>query len=146
MHVFNELQKVSYKSMGFLKRNSSTILTGLGAVGVVGTAVATAKATTKASRLLDEIANEKGEDLTVYEKVRIAAPIYIPAILLGVSTISCIFGANALNKRYQASLVSAYTVLDQSYKEYKTKVGELFGEDADRQVRHEIAKEKRPRR
>ena len=43
----SSLQKVVYMSKGYLKRNSSTILTGIGAAGVVGTAVMTAKATTK---------------------------------------------------------------------------------------------------
>ena len=44
----------------FLRRNSSTILTCAGGVGVVATAVLTAKATPKAMRLLEEARNEKG--------------------------------------------------------------------------------------
>ena len=52
-----------------------------------------------------------------------------------------ILGANILNKRQQASLVSAYALLDNSYKKYKKKVEELYGEDADIQVKTEMAKD-----
>ena len=124
----------------FLKRNSSTILTCVGGVGVIAMAVTAAKATPKAMALLDKAKDEKGEELTTFEKVRTAAPAYIPSAVMGAATIACIFGANALNKRQQAALMSAYALLDNSYKEYKSKVTELYGEDADTEVRKEIAK------
>lgn len=125
----------------FLKRNASTILTCVGGAGVVATSVMTAKATPKAIQLLEEAKNEKGEELTKLEKVKVAGPSYIPAIITGVSTIACIFGANALNKRQQAALASAYALLNQSYKEYKGKVKDIFGEDTHKQVKEEIAKD-----
>ena len=62
--------------------------------------------------------------------------------MTGLTTLACIFGANALNKRQQASLISAYALLDNSYKEFKAKTEELYGEDAIKQVRNEIAKDK----
>lgn len=126
----------------FFKRNGSTILTGIGAVGVIATAVMTAKATPKAVRLLDETKKEKGEDLTKFEVIKSAAPAYIPAALVGASTIACIFGANVLNKRKQAALISAYALLDSSYKEYKNKVKEMVGEDGEQEITNEIAKDK----
>ena len=52
------------------------------------------------------------------------------------------FGANAVNKRQQASLISAYALLDNSYKEYKKKVDEVYGEGATQNVQAEIAKDK----
>lgn len=136
------LQKLALRSRGFVKRNSPTILTCVGVVGVVATSVLTAKAATKASHILEEARAEKGEDLTAFETINVALPIYLPAILSGAATITCIFGANAINKQKQASLVSAYGLLDQSYKEYKKKVEELYGEGADANVRNEIAKSK----
>lgn len=125
----------------FLKRHSSTILTVMGAIGVGATAVIAVKDTPKALRILDETEQEKGEELTVKEKIITAGPVYIPAIAVGVSTIACIFGANALNKRNQAALMSAYALLDQSYKDYKRKVGDIYGEDADKKIIEEVAKE-----
>ena len=126
----------------FLKRNSSSILTGIGAVGVVVTSVMAVKATPKAINIIREAKEEKGEDLTAIETIRVAGPIYIPAVISGVSTIACIFGANILNKRSQAALASAYAFLDNSYKEYKNKVSELYGDDANNNIREEIAKDK----
>lgn len=121
------LQKAMMKSGGFLKRNAPTILSCLGAAGVVSTSIFTAKATTKASALIEQATLEKGEKLEPLEVINVALPVYIPAILSGVATVACIFGANTLNKNHQASLIAAYGMLDQSYKEYKAKVEELHG-------------------
>lgn len=126
----------------FLRRNSPTILTFLGAAGVVATSIAAAKATPKAMALLEKTKEEKGEELTKLEMVKVAGPAYIPAVAIGASTIACIFGANALNKKTQASIMSAYALLDTSYKQYKSKVKELYGENSDRNVKKEIAKDK----
>lgn len=126
----------------FLRRNASTILTCVGGVGVVGTSVMAVKATPKAMRLLQEAKEEKGEDLTKLEKVRIAGPAYIPTIVLGVSTIACIFGANTLNKRHQAALMSAYALVENSYKEYKGKLKELYGEEVHQNIVNSIMIEK----
>ena len=126
----------------FLSRNGSTILTCMGGVGLVATAVLTAKATPKAMTRVENAREEKGEELTKVQTVIAAAPAYIPPILTGAATLVCMFGANALNKRQQASLVSAYALLDNSYKEYKKKVTELYGEDVNSKVKEEIAKDK----
>ena len=125
----------------FMKRNASTILTVTGSIGVIGTAIAVGKATPKAIDILDRAKKEKGEDLTKLETIKLAAPVYIPAIMIGASTIICIFGANILNARKQAALMSAYALLDNSYKEYKKKFIELYGDDSDCNVREELAKD-----
>lgn len=126
----------------FLKRNASTILTSIGGVGVVVTSVMVAKETPKALALLEKAKEEKGDELTKLEKVKTAAPAYIPAAIVGVATLTCIFGANALTKRQQASLISAYALLDSSYKDYKNKVLELYGEDGNNKVKEELAQDK----
>lgn len=126
----------------FLKRNSSTILTCVGAAGVVVTTVMAVKATPKALTLLEKAKEEKGEELTKLEMVKIAGPTYIPTVISGAATIACIFGSNIISKHQQAALMSAYALLDNSYKEYREKVDELYGEDASKEVRAEIAKDK----
>ena len=126
----------------FVKKNASTILTCVGGVGVAVTSVLAVKATPKALKLIENAKKEKGEELTKMEVVKVAGPAYIPAAVSGVSTIACIFGANILNKRQQASLMSAYAILDNSYKEYKEKVAELYGAEANDNVKSEIAKDK----
>ena len=125
----------------FCKRNASTILTCVGGVGVIVTSVMAVKATPKALRLLEEAKEEKGDTLTKFEVVKVAGPAYIPSVISGTATIACIFGANMLNKRHQAALMSAYALLDNSYKEYVNKVNELYGEDADDKITAELAKD-----
>lgn len=136
------VQKLSYKSKVFFKKNGSTILTCVGAVGVVTTTVTAVRTTPKAIRLLEACEAEKGSELTTLEKVQIAGPHYIPSILIGMGSIACIFGANVLNKHQQAAMASAYTLLDASFKEHKKKIEELYGESANIRVREEIAKDK----
>lgn len=126
----------------FLIRNSSTILTCVGAAGVVATTIAAVKATPRAIDNLKEAEAAKGEELTKLEKFQVAAPSYIPTAVIGLSTIACIFGANIFNKRQQASLMSAYALVDNTFKEYKTKVKEIHGEDGELQIRREIVQER----
>lgn len=128
-------------SKKFIKKNASTILTCAGGIGVLTTAVLAAKATPKALNLIEEAKHEKGEDLTIFETVCAAGPAYIPTVVTGAATVACVFGANVLNKRTQASLMSGYALLDRSFKDYKNKVEELYGEDANEHVKSEIAKD-----
>lgn len=136
------MNKFVSSSKRFINRNASTILTCLGSIGVIATSVIAVKATPKALKLLETAKEKKGEKLTSFEIIRTVGPIYIPAVLIGVSTIACIFGANILSKRNQAALMSAYALLDNSYKEYKKKVIELYGEEADLEIKTSIAKDK----
>lgn len=134
----NELLR---KSKLFLNRNASTILTIVGGAGVIVTAVTAVKATPKALALIENAKEEKGEELTKFEVLKVAGPAYVPSVLTGTATIACIFGANIISKHQQATLMSAYALLDNSYKEYRTKVDEIYGEEAGKQVREEIAKD-----
>lgn len=123
------------------KSHVSTLLTIVGSIGVVATAVTAAKAAPKAVKLIEEEEDIQERELTKLEKVKIAAPVYIPAAFTAASTIACVVGANMLNKRHQASLTSAYAVLSQSYNEYKNKACELYGADANNQIQVEIARD-----
>lgn len=136
------MNKLLRQSKSFLNRNGSTILTCIGGVGVIATSVMAVKATPKAMQLLEKAKESKGEELTKLEVVKVAGPAYIPALVLGASTIACIFGANALNKRQQAAMASAYALLNTSYNEYKKKTVELYGSETDKKIREEIVKSK----
>lgn len=104
----------------------------------MATSVLVGKATFKASEILEETKKEKGRKLETMEAVKLVAPVYIPSIVMGASTIACILGANVLNRHHQAALTSAYAFVDQSFKEYKAKVTELYGEEADQAVEEAI--------
>lgn len=126
----------------FWKDHSATILTGLGTIGVVVTTALAIKATTKAVQIIEDSKEEKGEELTKSEIVKKVGKIYIPTVLSGAATIGCIVGANVLNKKQQASLVSAYALVENSYKEYKNKLKELYGEEAHQEIVEALAIEK----
>lgn len=140
------------KSKLYLKRSSPTILTCVGTIGVVATSVLAVKATPKAITLIEQAEVEKSlslgqnnesvnRQLTTLEVVRATWQCYIPTALVGLSTISCIFGANLLNKRNQASLVSAYTLLNQSYQQYRRSANIVYGDDADSKIKTQMAKD-----
>lgn len=130
------------KAQVFLKKHSSTILTVVGSVGVIGTTVLAVKATPKAMSLINEAKEEKGCELTAIETVKVAWKPYIPATITGISTIACIFGANYLNTRTQASLMSAYALLDSSYREYIKKAEELTEDNQEVDIKREVIKSK----
>lgn len=129
-----------------LKRATPTMLTILGAAGVIGTAVLAVKATPKALDLIyaEECKRHRertDESLTMADKIKVAWRPYIPAASVGLATIICIIGANGLNHKQQAAITSAYILLDNTYREYRKKVKALYGEDVDKDVRGEIAKD-----
>lgn len=133
--------KISKRVGRQLYRSSPTILTVVASVGVIVTTITAVRATPKAIKLLKEAELEKGEKLTKVEIIRVAGPSYIPSALLGISTIVCIFGANALNQKKQASLMSAYVMLNESYKQYRKSAKIVYGEDADDKIHVEMAKD-----
>lgn len=126
----------------FVKRNASTILTCLGGVGVVATTITAVKATPKALRLIEDAEKEKGEELTKWEKVSVSTTTYLPAVILGIATIGCVASAHILSLRQQASLTSAYALVDQAYKDYRRKTVELYGKEQDEEIMNAIAIEK----
>jgi hypothetical protein len=134
------------KTKSFLKRSSPTILTCFSIVGVVGTTVLAVKATPKAVELIknDSRRNHDGDPYAYTKKEAIASAwkCYIPAAAFGVSTIACIVSANILNRRQQAALTSAYVLLNNSYKEYKNKLTELYGKETHQRIIRELAVEK----
>ena len=76
-----KLTQMVAKTQRCVKNNAPTILTCLGALGVVGTTLSAIKATPKAMILLEdqeEIKIERdGEYLTVFEKAITVAPVYL---------------------------------------------------------------------
>ena len=133
--------KISKRVARQIYRSSPTILTVVASVGVIVTTITAVCATPKAVKLLKEAEAEKGENLTKVEIIRVAGPSYIPSALLGISTIFCIFGANALNQKKQASLMSAYAMLNESYKQYRKSAKIVYGENADDKIHAEMAKD-----
>ena len=130
------------KAKLFLKKNASAMLAVVSCIGVVATGVLSARAAPKANKMLDDAKSKKGADLTPVEKVETVALTYLPAVLTGGATILCVLSAQIINQHHQASLASAYALADQSYKEYRKKLKELYGEETDQKIIEAIAVER----
>lgn len=126
------------------KTNVPYILGGFGCVGVIATTVMAIQSTPKALALLEDAEKEKGEDLSKWEIVKAAGPTYLPAIITGMATIGCIAGAVILSEKQQASLISAYGLLNESYMKYQRKVVEMCGDETHAEILKAIAEETKP--
>lgn len=128
-----------------LKRSSPVILTIFSIIGLVGTVVTAIKATPKAVEIVRDNSGIDHDGIpftpTKREIVKQCWPCYIPTVLVGLSTITCIMGINAFSKRNQASLASAYSLLSESYRQYKKAANVVYGEDANSKIKVQIAKD-----
>lgn len=127
--------KLNKKIFSFLGKHGATILSIAASVGVVVTAVETAKGTIKAQSLIDM---NKAEPMTKKEVLRDCWKFYIPAAVVGVGTIACILGSNGLNKKTQAELMAAYVAVQQTYSAYRREVAARYGEDEEKDIHHKI--------
>lgn len=115
-----------------LKKNSPTILTGLGIVGFVSTVVVACKETPKAITLMEEEQerqdrNEESGPVAKAKMIVSVAPAYLPAVGLGIVSAGCIIGANHVNLQRNAAFVTAYGMLAKEFSEYQGSVAEKFG-------------------
>lgn len=122
----------------FVSDNAPTILAVVGAVGVVGTAYLTGKATFKAAQIL----SEESPHLTTQEKVKLCWKHYMPAAGVGTLTIVAIVGSNKISSNRAAGVAAAYSLSTKAFKEYKEHVKEKFGENKERETRDELAQKK----
>lgn len=150
----------------WIKKNASTILTCLGAGGVVATVVLAVKGTSKAVEKIQIAQFDKGEEilhgvregelaknsydggyeipkLTVIETVQTCWKDYIPTIAVGTASLVCILGANILSRKQQASMAAAYTALAGAFEGYRDKVRTICGPGTDEMIEKTIVQEQR---
>lgn len=127
------------KLCDFFKDNGPILLSIVASVGVVATTVLAIKATPKAEEKIRDISIEA--EPSKKEVVAAAWKCYVPTAIVGGITIGCIIGSNAISRKQQAAVVGAYILLARNYKQYRDKVIELFGEEADEKVQTEIVKD-----
>ena len=116
------------------------ILTATACIGVGATAVMCGKNTLAAHDILKAY-DEENPDATTKDRVRKAAPAYIPTIILATATIACIIGARTTSAKQTAALASAYTIATEAAARYRDKVIEVVGEEKAKEVDEKIADE-----
>lgn len=161
--VTNKLSKVSFK----LKKHSPEILMITGAIGVVASAVMACKATTKVQGILedaksqidtvhkfaeDKDMNESGrytqedakKDLAIiYLQTGVKfVKLYAPSVIFGALSLTSMLASNNILKKRNVALAAAYATVDKSYKEYRNRVIERFGEVVDKELRYNIKSQK----
>jgi len=130
-----------------LSDNSPVILTGMAVAGTVSAAILAAKGGMQAQQELDALLEEVEEGraneelLTFQGKVKTTWKFYIPAGLMTGATVACVIGAHSVNTRRNAAIMSAYSLTDKAFQEYKEKVVEQLGEKKEQLVRDDIAKD-----
>ena len=158
MKIGNKITLFANRTWLKTKEKSPEILIGAGIAGFVFTAVLAVKASKKHDAEIEslnldisDIRDDKNtyEDPKEYRHDLVAAytakavtevKIWSPVVLSGVASSALILsGAGIMRKRY-AGVVAAYNVLDQSFKDYRTRVIEECGEDADLYFRNGIKK------
>ena len=110
------------------------IFTALGAVGVIGSTVVTAKQTSKACKALDKAKGDKGSELTKKEVVETAASFYIPVVVMDGLTIGCIACSGILSRQQNLALMSGCTAMGNYIRNYRTKTATLVGVEQEAEI------------
>ena len=105
----------------------STILGILSSVGVIGTSVLAGYGAIKAYKKHETFKETRERDPSKKEIFIFSVKDFLPAALAGTGTIICILGGTTFSKQTQASIVSAYGLVDRSCKAYRKKVAEKYG-------------------
>ena len=163
--IMKSVNGVASKTVMKLKKHSPEILVA-GIAGTVVSAVLACKATTKVAEILDETKGTldtihegmetgaingqeyttedgKKDTIVVYAQTGMKlAKLYAPAIILGTLSITSILASNNILRKRNVALGAAYAAIDKSFKEYRGRVIERFGEQVDTELKYGIKAKK----
>ena len=151
-------------SKNVVQKHSPEILAGVGVVGVVASTVMACKATMKLNDILEESKETRDKirevesnpryekqyshedakkDLTInYTQTAMKiAKLYAPAVILGSASLGCLLASNDILRKRNAALSAAYMTVDKSFKEYRQRVVDRFGEEVEKEIRYNIKAE-----
>lgn len=136
----------------YIKKNSPEILVGAGIATLIGSLVYTVIGTlntgvdvTNAVCEIDEVEND--DSLMEEERRKKKHGIYInaglniarnyaPAVTLATVSAGCLIGSNAIMRRRAFSLAAAYSALDSTFSDYRTRVIDEYGDEVDKKMRY----------
>ena len=137
------LQDLAIKSGHYLSKNSPTILMGLSLAGVMTTAWLTHKAALRADDALnrevltnDEIQLPK--DFTIKHKLKVVWKYYIPPVLSCGATVAFIIAGNSVHNKRQAALITAVSLGETAFQEYREQITETLGKGKEQKARDEL--------
>ena len=156
-----KMVKIYNKSEMKVRKYSPEILAGVGVVGVIASTVMACKATTKLNDILAEskeqleqiktvavdpaYADKYTEDdakkdttITYVQTGVKVAKLYAPSVILCTSSLGCLLASNNILRKRNAALSAAYMTVDKSFKEYRRRVAERFGDEVEKEIRYNI--------
>lgn len=157
--IINKLSNITTKATFQVQKHSPEILMGVGIIGTIASTVLACKATTKVSKIIDEknqqINNvhvcledndveynedDSKKDLTIiYAQTGLKLiKLYAPAIIIGTLSLTSIVSGHRILQKRNLALAAAYTAIDNGFKKYRSNVVERFGEEVDKELRHNI--------
>ena len=154
----------TFHKVGFqLQKKSPEILVGLGIVGVVASAVMACKATLKVNEIVEKTQDDldrihKSEEtgmtpagesyskddckkdlaITYVHTGMAFAKLYGPSVVLGAVSVTSILASHRILKKRNVALAAAYTAIDHSFKDYRKRVLDRFGEQVEKELRYNI--------
>lgn len=159
----NKISRSLGKTKFKIKKHSPEILVLAGVAGTVASAVMACKATLKVNEITEEakeniekihVAYEKGvteagqdyseedcqKDLAIaYVQTGVKlAKLYGPSLVIGSLSIGAILTGHNITRKRNIALAAAYTAVDNSFKDYRSRVVERFGEKIDKELKYNI--------
>lgn len=64
--------------------------------------------------------------------------LYGPSVALGVVSLASILASHNIMRKRNVALAAAYTAVDKSFKGYRSRLVERFGEELDKELRYNI--------
>ena len=159
-NVAESTTKLGSKMLFKVKKASPELLLAGGVICIIGGTVMACRATKKATEVLEEhnqnlddiqereeLANDPDEELEPYtdgekkhDKIQIythtageLVKAYAPSVAVIGLGVALIFTSHGIMRKRNATLIAAYNVLDASFRKYRGRVAEEYGEEKDRE-------------
>ena len=85
--------------------------------------------------------DELPEDATIWDKVKVGGPVYLPAILMFLMSSGCIVGGCAVGEKRAAIMASLYSASEASIRRLEKKMVEELGEEKTQELHDKASEE-----
>ena len=123
----------------FFKKHGTKMLVMGACVGTVGAVVEGIRITPKAMEAIETAEIEKGEDLSVTEKIRVAGPLYLPCGIMALQAVACAIGCEVIHTKKEVALIGALTTTKAAYDEYRQIARDLTVTEKDGKEKKEVS-------
>lgn len=160
-NIKNKITRTFHKTGLKIKKHSPEILVVAGIAGVITSTVMACKATPKATQIIEDAKKDietyheliekpetkdkyteddlKNDVKIVYAQTSVKLiKTYAPAVILGTVSIASILASHNILRKRNVALAAAYATVDKSFKDYRGRVIERFGEAMDKELKYNI--------